>query len=291
MEFKKETGKKSINLKAPNKTINGNNTSKDINKKIGITDEKKIISKTKNKNTVTKERISTGVPKLDQMISGGFTPQSINIVEGGSGSGKTIIAMQYLFEGLKRGETTMYVTFEEKKENFYNNMKKLGWDLEKAENSKKFIFLEYSPEKVKMMLDEGGGAIESLVLKHNVKRMVIDSITSFALLFDNLLEKRAANLGLFNIIRKWECTTLFTVQHDPSTKKSKDIELLEFEVDGIILLYYDKINNERRRLIEIMKMRRTKHSNKVYSFSIENGIKINNVQNISIPKKTNKNKK
>ena len=289
MVKKSGSKKKKINLKSPKKIIKKINlkSPKKTVKKIKLLNNKKSID-AKSTKTIIKEKISTGIPELDKLISGGFIAESINLVEGGSGSGKSILAMQYLLEGLRKGESTMYVTFEEKKENFYKNMKKLGWDLEKEEKSKKFIFLEYSPEKIKMMLDEGGGAIESLVLRNKVKRIVIDSITSFSLLYDNLLEKRGANIGFFDIIRKWKCTTLFTVQYDPSTTKKKDISLLEFEVDGIILLYFEKINNRRKRSLEIIKMRGTEHSTDMHSFTINHGIKINTTPQKTISKKTKK---
>jgi len=247
--------------------------------------KKRNLKKTAQKNhkkikkiSTKKERIPTGIPGLDRLISNGFINKSINLVEGGSGSGKTIFAIQYLIEGLKKNEAVLYVTFEEKKESFFENMKKLGWDLEKAEKSNKFIFLEYSPEKIKMMLDEGGGAIESLVLRHKIKRLVIDSITSFNLLFDTDLEKRTANMGLFDIIRKWECTTLLTVQHDPAEKEEENVSLLEFETDGTILLYFKKVKNKRKRSIEIEKMRGTNHSTDIHTFKIEKGIKIGGLE-------------
>ena len=72
-------------------------------------------------------------------------------------------------EGIKQGEPGLYITFEEKKEEFYKNMLDFGWDLEKEEKTGKFIFLEYSPEKVKTMLEEGGGSIENIVLKYMVE--------------------------------------------------------------------------------------------------------------------------
>ena len=160
---------------------------KPVKLKKALTEKQKRIS-----------RVPTGIPGFDKLISGGFDYGSINLVVGGSGSGKTIFAMQFLIEGIKRGETVLYITFEESKQEFYENMLKFGWDLEKLENSGKFIFLEYSPEKVKMMLDEGGGAVESTVIKQKVKRMVIDSISSFSLLFEAEQEKRHSILALFD---------------------------------------------------------------------------------------------
>ncbi len=237
------------------------------------------------------EKIPTGISKFDEMVKGGFEKESINLVAGGSGSGKTIFALQFLLEGIKRGEHVLYVTFEEKKEDFYRNMKKFGWDLEKVEKSGKFIFLEYSPEKVKMMLDEGGGPIETTVLKYKIKRLVIDSITSFSILFDEELSRKKSMLGLFDIIGKWNCTTLLTVQYDPS-KKSGGISPIEFEADSITLLHFINIKNKRERFIEILKMRGTDHSTETRHFEIEKGIKIGKKRKISKREKSvNKRKK
>ena len=113
-----------------------------------------------------------------------------------------------------------------------------GWDLERYEKDGKFVFLEYSPEKVKMMLEEGGGTIENIVLKSKIKRIVIDSITSFSLLFDDELSKRQAALALFDIIRKWNCTSLLTLQENPGGKKNQPFSSLEFEADSILFLFY-----------------------------------------------------
>ena len=138
----------------------------------------------------------------------------------------------------------------------------------------------HSPEKVKMMLDEGGGVIESIVIKNQIKRMVIDSITSFSLLFEDELSKRQSNLSLFDIIRKWNLTTLLTVQDNPSEKTGKNISQIEFEADSITLLYFVNIKNKRKRFIEVLKMRGTDHSREIHSFDIKIGIKIDGIANI-----------
>ena len=219
------------------------------------------------------ERIGSGVKGFDEMIMGGFEKNSVNLIVGGSGSGKTIFAMHFLVEGLKKGENVLYITFEEKKKEFYSNMKKFGWNLEGEEKKGKFVFLEYSPEKVRVMLEEGGGAIESIVIKNKTQRIVIDSVTSFALLFNEELEKREAALSLFDIIRKWNCTSLLTLEEEPSGKIKGASASLEFETDSIILLYFARCRNERKRLVEVLKMRGTKHSTKVHYFVMtKNGI-------------------
>jgi circadian clock protein KaiC len=220
---------------------------------------------------MAEKRVEVGIPGFDKLIGGGFEDQSINLIAGGSGSGKSIFAVEFLLRGITKGEKVLYISFEEKKQDFYDNMSKFGWDLQKAEATGKFLFIEYSPEKVKMMLDEGGGAIETEVLKHKITRIVIDSISSFSLLFDEEQTRRKAILGLFDLIRKWNVTSLFTVQHTPTSKKDKELSYIEFEADSLILLYYLSVGSKRQRFVEILKMRGTDHSKNLHIFKIDKG--------------------
>jgi circadian clock protein KaiC len=215
------------------------------------------------------ERITSGISNLDKLIEGGFEKQSINLLIGTSGSGKTIGAIQYILEGLKRNEPGLFVTFEEEKEDFYKNMLKFGWDLEAYEKRGTFTFLEYNPEKVRTMLEEGGGAIENVILKNKISRVAIDSMSSFMLLFNNELERREATLKLFRMIRNWKCTTLLTYEADPFAKEKLENSDIEFETDSVILLYLLLKKNQRKRYLEILKMRGTKHATKIYPCEIK----------------------
>ncbi len=222
------------------------------------------------------ERVPTGIKNFDDLIEGGFEKNSANLLVGESGSGKTIFAVQFLVEGLKQDEKCLYITFEENKKEFYHNMLEFGWDLEKYEKEEKFVFLEYTPEKVKTMLEEGGGIVESIVLTKKISRIVIDSVTSFELLFEEDIEKREAALSLFNLLGKWNCTSLLTYEGEPSRDKDIASRTLEFEVDSIILLYFVRGKFERERYIEILKMRGTKHSRRIHQFTIDKfGVSIN----------------
>jgi len=224
---------------------------------------------------MTIKRISTGVPKLDKLLSGGFKVNSVNLIAGGAGTCKSIFAMQFLIAGLKNKEPAIFITFEEKKKKFFEDMREFGWDLEKYEKQGIFMFLEYSPEQVKKILTEGGGVVEAIVEKMKIKRLVIDSITSFALLYEDELTKKEASLSLFELIDKWGCTGILTSQ-DESKDGHTVSAALEFEVDGIIFLYHLKHKGIRHRGIEVLKMRGTKIPEKTVGLTISNkGIDIN----------------
>jgi len=215
------------------------------------------------------ERIPTGIKSFDSIIEGGFWKNSTNLLVGSSGAGKSIFAVEFLINGIKKGERALYVTFEEKKSEVYANMKRFGWDLETYEKQGKFVFLEYTPEKVRTMLEEGGGIIENIVLTKKITRMVIDSITSFELLFEKELQKRESALALFDLIRKWDVTSLLTYEGIPTCERKETSRILDFESDSIILLYFERGKDQRNRFLEVLKMRGTNHSLDIFPFSID----------------------
>ncbi|HLD42368.1 MAG TPA: ATPase domain-containing protein [Candidatus Nanoarchaeia archaeon] len=218
-------------------------------------------------------RVSSGISKLDTLLQGGFQKNSINLVAGTAGSGKSIFAIQFLVEGFKKGESGIYITFEEKKEKVYESMLEFGWDLAKYEKEGKFSFLEYTPEQVKKVLVEGGGIIEHIIEKMKAKRLVIDSITSFVLLYEDELTKKEAALALFELINKWDCTAVLTSQGNVTDESVT--AAMEFEVDGIIFLYHRKQKGVRNRALEVIKMRGTKIPDKTFPFDItKEGIEV-----------------
>ncbi len=224
-----------------------------------------------------KGKMSTGIANLDKITGGGLETGSTNLLIGGSGNGKSIFAIQFLIEGVKKGEKVLYITFEERKEEFYDNMLGLGWNLKKMEQSGKFSFLSYTPEKVKTMLEEGGGEIESRVLRGKINRVAIDSITAFIMLYSNDVERREASLALFKLLRGWDCTSLLTYERDPLVDKRSSSRVLEFESDAIILLYFLRLKKKRERFLEVYKMRGAEHSTDIYPYTISRGgIKLSN---------------
>jgi len=224
---------------------------------------------------VKEVRVSSGVPGLDPLVQGGFKKNSVNLIAGEPGSGKTIFGMHFLMDGCKKGECGIYITFEEKKDKMYDDMLSIGWDLKKYEDKGLFRFLEYSPEQVKKILVEGGGMVDAMIEKLKAKRIVIDSITSFSLLYEDELTKKEAALSLFDLIGKWNCTAVVTSQARAVDHETVMSAALEFEVDSIILLYHIRSKDERIRGIEILKMRGTKIPEKTFELVLDKeGIKV-----------------
>ena len=76
-----------------------------------------------------KPRVETGVAGLDKMLSGGFVPGSATLVRGAPGTGKTVLALQYLLHGVERGEPSLLISFEEFPQSLQTDAHGLGWDL------------------------------------------------------------------------------------------------------------------------------------------------------------------
>jgi circadian clock protein KaiC len=242
-----------------------------------ISTDKKPDSFKKIGNIMTKhstdrnKRVPTGVEGMDSLIEGGLKYNSAVLIEGGAGCGKSIFGIQFIVNGIEKyGETGVYISFEEEKEPFYENMQRFGWDLKKYEEEEKFAFLRYNPEQVEKVLSGGGGLVRDVVEKLGAARLVIDSMTAFTILHDDELARREATLNLFRTIKKWECTTLVIGQPEFSEYDidKHPFNVLEFECDGVIRLYNIREHNLRTRTIEVFKMRGTKHASKTFTMEI-----------------------
>ncbi len=239
----------------------------------------KKVKHIKNRKTTipkSENRVPSGINELDAVMEGGFERESVTLVAGSAGSGKSIFSAQFIYNGIvKYNEYGLYICFEEKKENFFRHMAQFGWDLEKLEKEKKLVFLEYTPEQVKKMIEEGGGIVESILSKNKVQRLVIDSITAFTLLFKDEVSKKEAALSLFELLRNWKVTSIITGEVDEEDIERQKTGELQFEADAVMLLYFIKEQNIRKRALEILKMRGTKHAKRIFPMEITNkGVEI-----------------
>ncbi len=216
------------------------------------------------------ERVPTGIDGFDEIVQGGFVRGSTVMLSGGAGTGKTIFGLQYLNNGIsKYGENGIYISFNESKEAIYRHAELFGWDLKKLEEQNKFAFIKYEPHEVDSILSEGGGSIKDTIDAINAKRVVIDSLTSYTLLFENAYRESEAILDLFTILRRWGITTLVIAEvGETEWERTQDRSI--FLSDGVILTYYLRKELSRNRALEVIKMRDTFHLEKICPFTITN---------------------
>ena len=95
----------------------------------------------------TEDRVPSGISGLDQIMEGGFVRNSVNLVGGGAGCGKTIFCMQFIINGIKNyNETGVYISFEEDENQLQKNLATFGWDIKDLIKRNKLIVLNYTPE-------------------------------------------------------------------------------------------------------------------------------------------------
>jgi circadian clock protein KaiC len=156
------------------------------------------------------ERISTGIPNLDSLIEGGIPRSFTVMIAGNSGTGKTILSSQFIYNGLTSAsvEPGIYISFSESKAQYYANSKKIGMDFEKFEKQKRFVFLDFISfvnDGIQDVFEEILSAIRIV----NAKRVVLDSFSALSLSFKDRAEARTSiHVFLGKILRAEGITSL-----------------------------------------------------------------------------------
>jgi circadian clock protein KaiC len=232
--------------------------------------EKELIVERVNAGGDT-SRVKTGVTGFDELISGGFERESIVLMVGASGTGKTIFSMQYLYKGAAEfNEPGVFISFEEDKDQLLKQANQFGWNFEELEKQDKFRLLVFKPHQVTKILEEGGGQIRDALAEISAKRVVVDSITAYGLLFKDDYKRREKTLEFFSLLRKWGVTSIVICEDSPKDVESEEGSI-GFISDGILSMYYEHDAEKGIRIhsLEVIKMRGTKHTNKLCAMNFE----------------------
>lgn len=237
---------------------------------------KHLRENNKRKQSKEKTKIKTAIEGLDIMLQGGFLKGRNILLSGPCGSGKTTLAMQFVYDGaMKYNEPGLYVTLEERKEKIYQDMLQFGFDLKKAEEIGKFRIIggpiadvHTYMEKVDASIANIIHEIEEVVKESNIKRVVIDSINLLTMLLKTKDEKRKVLAKLCNALSALGCTTILTSETKEGTMDLSRYGMEEFIVDGVIVLYLVRQGSRFVPGIAIRKMRGSNHDKEIRVFRI-----------------------
>ena len=219
----------------------------------------------------TDEKISIGIPSFDRMLEGGIFRGSSNLIAGSTGTGKSVLSLHFILEGLKKNETCLYCNFEESKDQIMRDASKIGWDLEKYEKQGILIFrCVYPNEK---SLYEHMADISEIVEKRNVERCVIDSISSISSSFP---ERHFMNFAktMIGFLKSRNVTSFFT-SFITSLIGSGSLgeNSLPTLTDNILILRYIELDGQLQTIMNIVKVRGSPHSKGLINYNItEKGI-------------------
>ena len=208
---------------------------------------------------VSKERVSSGVKGLDEMLGGGFPQGHIVVAVGGSGTGKTTLALHYIIDGLLKGESGIYISIEEDKESILGAARAYGWDLEKYIKDNKLAILKLDLSDIKTTARRVKSELPEIIGSFGAKRLVIDSITLYSMMFDDVIERRIRLFGLNKAIKKAEITALYTAEVNTDSQLHSKDGIVEYSADGVIFLQQNESEKNIKLIMRIIKMRKIQH--------------------------------
>ncbi len=240
------------------------------------------------------KKIDTGISGLDELVGGGFPERRVILVIGGPGTGKTIMCSQFLYKGMyENQENGVFVSLDESKDHFYSEMRKFGWDFRKAEEERKFAFVDATRMSRVAMLKEELYKEESRSLrgKHlsidkliedlqakiqqvNAKRVVVDTLAALTYRFPDPIERRTAIVDLIESLADLGVTSLVSTELGYLGLERNALEE-EFLVHGVIMMQTLFSGGTTTRAIQVEKMREAKVNPSLVPYSIDqDGIEI-----------------
>jgi len=222
----------------------------------------------------------TGIEGLDEITGGGFPLGRPVLICGSAGSGKTILAIQFLMKGItEHDEPGVFMSFEESAVDLAKNAGSLGFDLETSIAQKK-LKIDYVRLERSEIQETGEYDLEGLFIRLNhaidsigAKRVVLDTIESLFSGLNNTAILRSEIRRLFQWLREKGVTTIITGERGETTLTRQGLE--EYVSDCVILLDFRVIEQIATRRLRIVKYRGSTHGTNEYPFLIdENGVSV-----------------
>lgn len=222
-------------------------------------------------------KLPTGILGFDQIANGGIPMGRSTLLAGTAGSGKTVMALQFLLSGVRDFEENgVFVTFEEAPADLMQNVRSFGWDLEGLVKSKRIAVVDATPEPGEEIVTTGPydlsallARIENAIRSVGAKRVILDAIGA---LFPQLTDANIVRRELHRMaagLRKLGVTTLVTMERTDEEGGVGRWGVEEFVADNVILLRNRLENEKRRRTVEILKFRGATHHKGEYPFTID----------------------
>lgn len=222
-------------------------------------------------------RLKTGINGLDVMLNGGVPEGRSVLVCGPCGTGKTLTGYHFINQGMLEREKSVFVTFEQRKNNVLHDAKLIGIDLEDMERKGSvrliggsFGTLNHMRQQAKAKPDDLIDEIAEVVEKMGATRVVVDSVNLFTMLFDEESNRRIVLASLIYRLEDIGCTTLFTCEVPEDSKRFSWFGFEEFMVDGVLSLQRKQFDGKLERSVTIIKMRGSSHITSVRAMQITN---------------------
>jgi circadian clock protein KaiC len=212
-------------------------------------------------------RLPSGVPGLDQLVGGGLLKRSMTLVSGSPGIGKSILGMQFLLEGIKRGERGIYVTLEEGPEQILRSAEALGMPLAKAaeQGLVEIMFLSRDVVRAGQLLT----VLTDKINENNARRLVLDSANH--LMVDSASETDIKQV-LYKLTMRFKqlgVTTIFTLESKSLFSRETVTDYAISPIaDNLMMLRYVNFSGQFQPSLTVIKTRGSAHDRGTHSFTI-----------------------
>lgn len=224
--------------------------------------------------------LKSGIKGFDNLLHGGFIKNSVILVEGVPGAGKTTFGLEFIYKGIvEMNEPGIVITFEEFPEQLYRDAANYGWNLRELEEQNLLRVICTSPE---LVLDNSSDILTSAVREISARRLLLDSVTQFNMEISDISELRRAVYGLCNGLKRMGLTSVLIKEVDDYDLNKVSFE--EYLVDTVIRLYFEESFRYRKRYVEILKARGQDFISGKYPFKFaKNGLEIMGIPEIVQP--------
>ena len=214
------------------------------------------------------QRVSTGIPRLDNMLAGkGFYRGSSILVSGTAGTGKSTIAAHFVDAACRRGERALFFAFEESQDQIIRNMRSVGIDLEQYLKQGLLKFKNARPSN--FGLEVHLALIHKTISEYKPDVVVIDPITNFLAVAD-APETKSMLTRLIDFLKKEQVTAMFNSLTNSSSDIEDSVVGVSSLMDTWLLVKNVETNGERNRGLYILKARGIAHSNQIREFLLTN---------------------
>jgi circadian clock protein KaiC len=213
------------------------------------------------------KRVTSGNPRIDEMCGGGFFRDSVTLISGATGTGKTLLVTNFLAGGVEAGEKALLMGYEESRGQLFRNARGWGVDFEQMEAEGRLKVICLYPEA--QSLPDHLLTIQSIVDEFKPNRIAVDSLSA--------LERIAPDTGfreflisLTSFIKKREIAGLCTATSKSLLGgESVSEQHISTLTDSIILLRYIQERQTMHRGIMVLKMRGSEHAKEIRQFTID----------------------